>query len=55
MYEIKNNMYQMIKIVIDKHNSVTIPAKSSIKVNINEVTEQIEDLKSSGNITYKKI
>jgi hypothetical protein len=55
MYEIKNNMYQMIKVVIDKHNSVTIPAKSSIKVNINEVTEQIEDLKNSGNITYKKI
>lgn len=55
MYEIKNNMYQMIKVVIDKHNSVTIPAKSTIKVNIKQVTEQIEDLKASGNITYKKI
>ena len=55
MYEIKNNMYQSIKIIIDKHNSVIIPAKSITKVNINEVTEQIEDLKISGNITYKKI
>lgn len=55
MYEIKNNMYQNIKIIIDKHNSVIIPAKSVIKVNINETTEQIEDLKTCGNITYKKV
>jgi hypothetical protein len=55
MYEIKNNMYQSIKIIVDKHNSVIVPPKSTIKININETTEQIEDLKASGNITYKKI
>lgn len=55
MYEIKNNMYQNIKLIIDKNNSIIIPSKGVIKVNINETTEQLEDLKRSGNITYKKI
>lgn len=55
MYEIKNNMYQTIKIIIDKHKSVIVPAKSAVKVSIVEVTEQMEDLKKCGNITYKKI
>lgn len=55
MYEIKNNMYQSIKIIIDKHNSVILPPKSALKINISVITEQIEDLKNSGNITYKKI
>ena len=54
-YEIKNNMYQSLKVVIDKHNSVIIPARSSIEININEITEQLQDLKVSGNITYKEI
>lgn len=55
MYEIKNNMYQTIKIIIDKYSSVIVSAKSTIKVSINEVTEQMEDLRKTGNITYKKI
>jgi hypothetical protein len=55
MYEIKNNMYQTIKIIIDKYTSVIVPAKSIVKISINQINEHMEDLKRSGNITYKKI
>lgn len=55
IYEITNNMYQNVKIIIDKHNSVSIEPRSSIQVDIDSINEHIEDLKRSGNIKYKKI
>lgn len=54
-YEIKNNMYQTLKILFDAHNSISIPAKGTVVVKLDKDNEQMQDLMKSKNITYRKI
>lgn len=54
MLAVKNKLYQQINLVV-RGRQVRVPAKTEVRVNVNEASEQIKELTRRGWIQYRKV
>jgi hypothetical protein len=55
MLQIKNNLYQVISLKLDAHESMPISGKQTKKVNISEPTEEMLEMQKNGIIKIEVV